>query len=192
MSTAPAAACRCCSKSLPRSEERRRLWGPSSKEVVQTFREFVSTIFPGSNFLPEVITEKSFLFLCKHCYARFVKYDKSRRELQQLNNSITNSIRSVGAVLNVQSVPASSSSIPDLGQVEMSARKRSMPPLSPETTPKRRRLTSVFSPGRKRGIPETSTPSPKRRRIISTPEHQALSKTVVMGTPVVSVSKSYF
>ena len=150
--------CVCCGKPVLKSEARRRVGTPSSKRLVPVFLDFFQRVFPGSTFLPKDFSESSRLFWCKGCFAKLERVKKVREDISKLEDEIEGHIKSVGAQFVVTA---------ELTDASVSA----------STPPRKRQLPS-----------NQGEPSPKRRRCYGTPEQRILSRTVVTGTPSVSVS----
>ena len=152
--------CICCGKHVVRSNARRRVGGPSSKRLVPVFLEFFRTVFPGCTFLPRDFCADSRLFWCKGCFSKLERVLKVREDGKKLENEIVGHIKSVGAQFITERTT----------DVAVSP--------APSTPRRKRQLSSL----------REDDPSPKRWRRIGTPEQRVLSRTVVTGTPCVSVS----
>ena len=153
----PCELCVCCGRVVPRSDSRRKVGGKSSKLVLPVFVELYERVFPGKTFLPPDFGENSRLFWCRPCFAKLEKLLKLRNDTQEVVNQITSTLQSQTGGTLFIQYPAQNSILP--------------------LTPKKRDLSPPLHSG----------PSPKRRRHYDTPERQILSRTVVTGSPSVSV-----
>ena len=151
--------CICCEKLVLKAESRRRVGGPSSRTALSVYLDLCGIVLPGVSVVPPDLSK---LFWCIPCWSKLERVFKMKADLKKLENEIKGNILRVNsAQLNV---PVNTSQCLAVTNI---------------TTPTRSGPSSAFDLGQ---------PSPKRRRQYSSPKRQILARTVVTGTPSVSVS----
>ncbi len=156
--------CVCCGLAVPSANGRRNLGSPSSNQVTVILRQLVSDKYSTAvaiQLLPSHITSESKVFACKVCFRRIEKFIRLKSDTEQLLQELSQKLKEGIKANNISTDnrEESSASGPSVGR-----------------TPTKRLLQDV----------QESTP--KRRRRPDAAEQQALSQTVVTGSPAVSVS----
>ena len=153
--------CICCGKLVLKSESRRKVGGPSSKIALSAYLDLCRVVVPGLSIVPPDLSEKTKLFWCVLCFSKLERVKKVIADLQKLENELKGNILCVNSTLLNVPVTSQRSTVTNI------------------TTPTRRGPSSAH---------DLAQPSPKRRRQYSSPKRQILARTVVTGTPSVSVS----
>ncbi len=164
--------CVCCGLAVPSANGRRNLGSPYN-QVTVILRQLVSDKYSTTvaiQLLPSHITSESKVFACKVCFRRIEKLIRLKSDTEQLLQELSQKLEEAFKANNISTDNEEENSARDNGE-ENSASGPSV-----GLTPTKRLLQDV----------QESTP--KRRRRPDAAEQQALSQTVVTGSPAVSVS----
>ena len=155
--------CVCCGIAVETSTGRRKVAGPSSVYLLESFEDYVKRALPHIDYLP---SDRSKLYWCLKCFVKLEKVTKLRKEVSRIDDEIICNISTFGEKFGLKLKESEAENCVEL-----------LTPSRPK--PVKRRLMGRHA-------------EQQKRIRLDTPEQETLSGTIATTTPNISVSIKEF